>query len=128
MSNVQQHDVGEEDLTDVEELLERDKELANKENSRRARDHPSDIDSAYEGDNEDAGGVNHARAARRRRRILERGVNQIVLAEEQSQAAEEEEPRHFFPPIPEDEEDFGLNSGLTLSQRMFNLPRSRRFL
>ena len=128
MSDVQQHDVAEDELTDVEDLLERDEELANMKHSQPTCDSPSDIDSVYEGDNEDAGGGHHAKAARRRRSIMERAVDQIVSAEEQPQVAEEEVPGHFFPPIPEDEEDFGLNSGLTLSQRMFNLPRSRRYL
>lgn len=129
MSNVQQHDVAEHELMDVEDLLERDEELANTKHSRPPRAPSfSDIDTMYEGDIEDAGGSHDATSAKNRSRIMKSGVNEIFTAEEQPQAVEEQEPSHFFPPVPEDEDDFGLNSGLTLSQRMFNLPRSRRFL
>ena len=114
---------------DVEDLLERDEELANMVYSRPPRaPPPSDIDTMYEGDIEDASGSHDATSARHRSRIMDRGVNEIFSAEEQPQAVGEQEPGHFFPPMPEDQEDFGMNSGLTLSQRMFNLPRSRRFL
>ncbi len=59
---------------------------------------------------------------------MERGLAQISSAEQQPQAIPEREPEHFFAEAPEDEEDFGMTSGLTLSHRMFNLPSSRRAL
>ena len=79
MSNVQQHDVDEAELTDAEELLERDKELARATISRApspSKTRP-DADSVYEGDIEDAGERRHARIARHRSRIVQRGLAQM---------------------------------------------------
>lgn len=75
MSNAQQHDVDEADLTDIEEVLERDNNLANlhthprpagetQATTSRAPSPPSthpDNDTVYDGDIEDAGERHHAR-------------------------------------------------------------------
>ena len=131
MSNFQQHDVDEDDLTDAEDLLERHNELAESVAATSHTPSPSntrpDTDTVYEGDNEDVGERHYARTARRRRNV-ETGLAQSS-AEQQRQAVPEEEPGHFFPEIAEDEEeDFGMSSGLTLAQHMFNPATSRRKL
>ncbi len=67
MSNVQQHDVREENLTDAEDLLGRDRKLAKSVAATSRAPSPSDThpdtDTVYEGDIEDAS-ERHARIAR----------------------------------------------------------------
>ena len=174
MTNLRQHDVNEAELTDVEELLERDQELAALEDAKAtaSRPHPTSTahhassshmpahpashedDTPYDGDVEQ--GVlgsrrrqNQPRRRRRRREMMERGLqelgeqelSQLGTAEEGSQLdTEQEEPQQsrqpaqrplgwFFDEATRDERDpYGINDGLTLAQRVYNLPPGRRFL
>ena len=52
-----------------------------------------------------------------------------VLRENSQERSEERQPGWFFDVATTDGgDDFGLNDGLTLAQRMYNLPPGRRFL
>ena len=174
MTNLRQNDVNEAELTDVEELLERDQELAALEDvqatslrpyptptahhasSSHMPAHPTshEEDTSYDGDVEQ--GVlgsrrrqNQPRRRRRRREMMERGLEELG-EQEQSQLGTEvedsqadtvqEEPQRgrqspqrplgwfFDEAIRDDGDDFGINDGLTLAQRVYNLPPGRRFL
>ena len=131
MSNGQQHDVETYDLIDIEEILKRDNQLANSTTHPRPPDesigaiphaplpssNPPDADTAYERDIAISNQRSKARRARRRRKVLERWFDLVSLAEQQP-TVPEGELGHFFPDIPGDQEDFGMNRGLILGQRM----------
>lgn len=56
----------------------------------------ADNNTVYDGDIEDASERHQARIARRRRRVLERGLAQMISAEQQPQAIPMGEPENFF--------------------------------
>lgn len=84
MTNLTQHDVNAAELTDVQELLERGRELIRDEDAKRTSSRPA---------------------------LPERPLG------------------WFFDEVTRDEgDDFGRDDGLTLAQRVYNLPLGRRFL
>ena len=166
VTNARQHDVNEAELTDVEDLLERDRQVAEIEDTVNLPTRPPptaprtssshlppthslpyrDSDVSYDGDVEEAQrndmprvrrSRQQARRRARRREMMERGLQELA---EQDQDTQQEDPRpsgqpkqrppgwFFDEAITDGGDDFGMSDGLTLAQRMYNLPPGRRFL
>lgn len=170
VTNARQHDVNEAELTDVEELLEKDRELAKMEDTLNPPTRPPPIaprassshlppthslphgdgDFSYDGDVEGAHETLRVRRRRqqakrreRRREMLERGLQELreqATQQEDPQQSEQPDPQRsdrpdqrppgwfFDEAITDGGDDFGMSDGLTLAQRMYNLPPGRRFL
>ena len=161
VTDARQHDVNEAELTDVEELLQRDRKLDKVEETVNhptptppaAQQHShtdGHYDTSYDGDSEDIRrseqlvvrkGRQRARRRAHRREMLERGLQELEGQErvahreeppqnpQQSRQTEQRPPGWFFDEaITDGGDDFGMSDGLTLAQRMYNLPPGRTFL